>query len=362
MSNGPTFIAHDDTPPGGKYYVKVPGHLAPIQQFDLPTGVTGAARLAVARQQLTDRLGGSAGDVSVIPIGGGQWTTAIVCDTQQLSSWTSTDAARARRCLGVVPDMLTLPCAEKTLVLAQHNGTIIARGGAHDGFTAPLAFAVPLLQRLISDNALTSWHPIGDVPAEVLAAVEPLARSKQALVPPKPPVDMRLGAVKPGGSAAWVWMAAAVLGFVAFGLWAGSIWIETRALREDAAQIRAATIQLLRDGPIPSAPILDIRQQVEQALSQQANGRPDTQGTAVELLSRASVALFGTGTQINAITYDGATQGLQIDVAADTFADVDELRASFETNLLTANASDMRNVSGGGVSARLDVRFAEATP
>ncbi|WP_159441651.1 type II secretion system protein GspL [Roseivivax lentus] len=323
----------------------------------------GAARIAIARQQLTDRLGSGAGGLDVIPMGGADWTRAVVCSRKDLQSWCETEAARDARCVAVLPDMLTLPSAEETLVAEVRGDRLLARGGLDDGLAAPISLAAPLMDRLIAGNALTRVHVAGDVSNDLQGLfdrfdLEPAAPPNG---PTRPAIDLRDALAASDSTGLWLWGAAAGFAFVAFGLWAAGIWLETRNLRDNAAQVRAETVAVLREGLIPNAPILDIRQQVAQAMTRQSGESRSSAGSAVDLLSRATIALFGTGLEVRTISYERAANALDIDVSAGTFADVDALVASLDGSGLEAVATGMRNGPDGGVVAQLRMTFQEVT-
>ena len=357
-ANAISVVRPGEIPPArGGYVIVVPGQSAPIQKFDLPVGVKGSARRAIARRQLADRVGPAANAVELIPIGGASWDIAIVCDRALLHGWCDAEAAKSRRCQAVLPDMLALPAAENFLVLQSDNKNLVARAGLYDGFSAPLNLAPVMLRKLIDENDLINLNHVDALPDDIRAVV---AESGLPFAPlpgtgVQPLVDLRDALHARTAPGQLLWGGAAALALLAFGLWAGSVLIEIRMLNRDVAATRAATTELLREGLIPSGPILDVRQQVNQVIkAQTATGQGENAST-VALLSRATVALFGTGVDVGAITLDNAKNGLTIDIVAADFAAVESLLQTFRNAGLGAQAGDLRNRTDGGVTARLMV-------
>lgn len=367
MSRAQSIVPVNGTAPArGKYVVAVPGHLAPLQRFDLPRGVSGPARVAVARQQLADRMGATATKMALIPMGDATWEYAVVCDRTDLQAWCETATASNPRCAAVLPDMLTLPSAKDTLVLQVDRNVLRVRSGLSEGFAAPMDMAIPLLQRLIAETNPSLIHAMGDMPPQLneFLGKHDLTPTSGPLPPSRPAIDLRIALQKTQKPGLWAGLVAAGLGLLAFGLWVASLWVETRTLQQDAADVRAATMEVLREGLIPSGPILDIRQQVTQALASGMDAGQADSSSPVEILSRASVALFGTGLDIGAITLDRATGALDIEVTAETFAELDQVVARLnDTDLsdsgLSASATEPRSTAGGGVQARLRLTFAQ---
>ena len=354
--DSPAVISVDGAPPPrGPFVCAVPGTAAPVVVFDLPRGVAGRARLRIAAEQLADRLGGAAEDMDVIPLGGPDWRRAIVCAAADRAGWIAAAAARHRRCRAVLPEHMTLPAAGGVLVLRARDGLVHARMGTQDGFTAPAALAPALLGRLVAEHAPLAADLGPGLPDDVREAAGDLPP------PPEPPrafesgeldADLRRAGRDSGRGTLLLWAASAALTVLAFALWAAGVAAETRALREAAARTRTEAVALLRQGLIPDGPIVDIRQQATRTLE---GARGADGATPADLLSRATVGLFGTGAEVGAIAFD-VREGLTIDVAASDFAAIARLTRALEEAGAPAEAEGLRARGADGVAARLRVR------
>ena len=143
-------------PDGGlrRFVALAPGEAAPLLPFDLPAGVTGPARMRIARRQLVDRLGQVGARLELHPLGTGAWTRAVVVSPEIAAAWRADPLVRDRRCAGLAPDYLALPTADGLVALDADKGRWRVRLGLGDGFSAPAAVAAPMLRGALGGVAL----------------------------------------------------------------------------------------------------------------------------------------------------------------------------------------------------------------
>ena len=359
------FVPVDAAMPRGRFVLMVPGQMVPIHTLRLPQGVTGQARQRIAKQDLSDRTGEPAESFEVIFLDTEDpaSTRVLACDRAALADWCACDLARARNCAAVLPDYLALPGAAGHVSVRQDGETLRVRIGTKDGFTAPAGLSDALLRRGLDGQEMTSFSVEGDVAPQILKVLRD-AGLKQAepLIIAARKSDLAVDLRRASGSRAEIstgtarlWTGAAVLGLVAFALWAASLWYETRMLNSQTAQVNGEITALLRERLIPNGPILDIRQQVTRALEGAAptDGMQNDQG-ALALLSDTSLALFGQGVTVRSVTL-ASEQDLSVDIAAADFSQIDALIEAMKNQGLTASAGNLRAQTGGGVLALISV-------
>ncbi len=356
-------VTLDAPPPEDRFVLVVPGQQAPLYSFDLPNGVTGPARVRIATQQLADRIGSGPDAIDLVPFGRDElWTRAIVFDGASRGEWAAQAAARSGRCRAILPDYLALPAADGHVSLRRSGDAVLARIGLLDGFSAPVALAAPLLDRALRTAQANTVSLDGDLPTDVAAVV-----ARAGLVTgPAPDAafsngevssDLRQGGGSTEGARTTLklWLIGVALALLSFGLWAGSVAIETGVIRADTAALRDETTRILRGGLVPAGPILDIRQQVTRALEDAgAAGAEPRPTTPMALLSDATVALFGKAITVETVAFS-AEDGLNIRIVASSFAEIDALVAEMRESGLGATAQNLRALDSGGVTARIDV-------
>lgn len=350
-----------DVPSGRKPYVLVvPGQAVPVVNFDLPAGISGAARRRIARQQLADRLGTGTEDLFLAPCDSANalWTRALVCDASLRSDWLADPLAKDKGCRAVLPAYLALPAAEDLLSVEAEEDTVHVRLGLDDGFSAPAALAADLIARALAGRDLKYARVSDDVPESVkrLVTATGLATATQDVgarfAAGELAADLRASDKANPGAAVGLMLTAMLLAVLAFALWSASLVVETRALQEQTAGVRASTNAMLRAGPIPDGPILDIRQQVTRALAERSGSSGPDQGAPLTLFSRATVALFGSGAHVSAVDYAPET-GLAIDVSTTDFAAIDALVAELRAAGMDVSTTGLRSRDQGGAAARL---------
>ncbi len=369
-----------DSPTRGRHVALVPGAEVPLLTLDLPAGLRGSAREDVARRQLRDRIGAGDGTVELRPFhapgDSDGWNRALVADAAQLRAWR--DRA-GKACQAVLPDYLALPAAKDLWVLRQENGSVQARLGPEDGFTAD-----PELARLMLEQALDTVAAApkalllldGADWAETLAAArdiavirDPAAAGGLGLATPVVLGHGELGfdlRADPRAARAtlrrrvlpWRWPLMA--GLVAAGLWGGAQFVATQRLEAEARDVQAETLAVIRESFVPTGPVLDIRTQVSRALADRQAAARDWQEriSALMLFARAA-RVIGAGQAVSeSYRYDDT--GLQAVLRLSDFAAAEALVAELRAAGLTVAVDDLR-VSDGTSGVRAELRL-EAAP
>lgn len=344
-------------PPRGDHVLTVPGAEAPIMPVDIPDGVRGASRLRVARQQIADRLGLAATSIAVMPFGQRKaWSRVIVVDASRLEGWVT---GAGKGCRAIRPDYLCLPEAARVLFLAISGDYILARIGTEDGFAAPLGSASLLLRRALEGAGLEQAAIGPHVPQRITAIVESAGLSTEAAAvdvstAPAKGVDLRDAlAAEADSSGMGVWYAAAAVAVLAFTLWATGVIVETRAIERELAEVRARTEAVLREGLLPSEPLLDVRAQVDRAFAQVPEQEARDDLARLDLLSRVSVLVFGRGLEVEQISLDAS--GLGLSISAADFSAAEALESELRSEGLTVETDVMRARGDGRIEARLRV-------
>ena len=294
----------------GRFVALAPGAAAPLYRLDLPQRVSGAARLRVARRQLTDLLGPAADETDIYPVRrrDGSWDRVVTVERKILDEWTDDQVARDRRCVALVPDYLALPAAQGIAVVECRDGTLRARIGLDDGFTAPLSVAAPILRSALVAEGVGVVLLFGDVPDGVIRDLSAAGVSTYGEVGDLPPsvarpeplrADYLVNLRDKRGSAAdritrslRAAMLPLAIGLAALAVWSVGVTMETRATEDRIAEVRGGTIETLRRGLIPEGPILDVRAQVSSSLAAATSDSVEERGklSAMDVLYRVAVA------------------------------------------------------------------------
>ncbi|MDJ0820530.1 MAG: type II secretion system protein GspL [Paracoccaceae bacterium] len=369
-----------DSPARGRHVALVPGADVPLLTLDLPDGLRGSAREDVARRQLRDRIGAGDGTVELRPFhapgDSDGWNRALVADAAQLHTWRG---LTGKGCQAVLPDYLALPAAEGLWVLRQENGSVQARLGLEDGFSAD-----PDLAWLMLEEALESATP----KPQALLLLEgadwaaPLATSRDIAVIHDPAAAGELGLATPvvlghgelsfdlradprAARASlrrrvlpWRWPLMA--GLLAAGLWGGAQFVTMQRLEAEARSVQAETLAVVRESFVPTGPVLDIRTQVSRALADRQAAARDWQGrvSALTLLAQAAQVINAGGAVSETYRYDET--GLQAVLRLNDFAAAETLVADLRAAGLSVAVDDLR-VSDGTSGVRAELRL-EATP
>ena len=345
----------------GDFVALVPGALAPVFSLDLPPRVSGPARLAIARRQLVDRLGSTAETLELHPLGTGRapWTRLVAVAPDTAREWRADPLLSDRRCRALVPDYLALPGAEGHAVISASDGIVRVRLGLSDGFTAPAELAATLLAPALAEAAISHVVTSGDLPGDLSALLGTYATAEAtALAPALPDIDLRRGPEAEASGLArnlLAWTLPLGLAAAAAIVAAVQITAQTAELRRETAAIRAETTELLRQGLIPSAPILDIEAQVSRRMAE-LSVAPDGPGP-LDVLHAAAVSLDASDARVQSVTFDGG--GMTLVVRAPDFAAVEAATAGLREAGLPASANRARATSDGTVEADLDIAMLE---
>jgi general secretion pathway protein L len=362
------------TPPAGRLVALVPGEAAPLFAVTLPPGLRGAARLAVARRQVLDRLGtGAAGlDLRPAPLGTPDqgWGTVLAASPADLARWRAALGPVRGRVLALIPDYLALPQAPGLWVLALvGDGRVLARLGPADGFAAEADLAALMLARHRARGpdpraVLVQGGPLPEPVLQALAGL-PLADDPARLPPGLPaPQALALGELSldlcsdPATRAADLaarlraLVLPAVLALVGVAGLAGAVMVETAALRARVVATEAATLDAVRRDVLPQGPIVDIRLQVARAVDarRDAAGGPPRPG-GLDLVHRAALGLTAAGVVPQSLALTPAGEGA-VDLVLPDFAALDRTVAALSDQGLGVVVARSGSVAGG-VSAAL---------
>ncbi len=342
------------------------GDLVSIQQIDIPPTIRGAERLKAAEIQLSERVAAAPANLMFLPLPASRsdraWAHVIVVDRSTL------DGLRDNcplGCLALLPDFLALPFADGCAVLEAggSDALIRLRIGADFGCTTEAPILAEVLQTLAEADAIdTLWIGPG-VPPEFAQRIRSLGLAPVSSSDLSEPDDALVRAQDMGVrfassvddlgpwlrrhripiSALYATLALASAGLL---VRAGDVSAEAEAQRAQATAIARATF-------LPNGPILDLRQQVDQALAAAksagaGHGRADfTSG-----LARMSKRLASETDAVSRIAW-GTRDGYVIDLTTDSFADLQAL----ETDLTAAGFEVMvaasRVLDEGRVGATL---------
>lgn len=349
-----------------RFVALAPGIDAPLVHLDLPDGVTGLARLGIARRQLVDRFGQGMAELELHPLvlGKGPWTRAIIVAPEVAARWRADPLVRDRRCRGLVPDYLALPATEDCVVVAAEAGLVRVRVGREDGFSVLAASAASLLSAALPNKTPKAAILTDEVPAEVRAVLldagvpvnaepanMPISRVATAKVES---IDLRRNPGRVADQIArqlLVWSVPVLLGLAAVGVASFDRMRDIRVLNAETASVRAATVDLLRQNLIPSAPILDIRAQVAQRLD--GLGAGDPAPDALVALHDAAEVIAPANVDLRSVTM--TPTDLLLTFRAADFGEVNSLVDALRAAGLRAVADRARTIGEGQVEADIDI-------
>lgn len=366
--------------PAAGAVVTVPGVDIPLLSFDLPNGVKGAAREAVARRQLRDRIGIAADAAELRPFvqegQGNLWRQALVADLGLVAHWRS---KVPRDCRAVLPDYLTLPAAKSLCCLSfdPAAGQVLARIGTDDGFAAEDLLAEVMLRRALQHAAerpkaiLVVAGPPPDwldgLGAEFALAVVRDEAGLAALGGAQPlrfahgelALDLRSDPQAARSSLrrnvlTWRWPL--VCGLLAAMLWAAAQVTAYRAISAEVQRETKAMLERVREDFVPNGPILDVRAQVVRAIDARRDAVRDWQGrvSPLTILGQVARVLDNQGALAEEIVYS-EDEGLSLVLRVANFAAAEDLIASLSSSGLTVDLIDQR-VDGAAQGVRVEVQ------
>ncbi|MFZ5964845.1 type II secretion system protein GspL [Thalassococcus sp. BH17M4-6] len=367
--------------PAGRHVALVPGAEVPLLALDLPERLRGPAREDVARRQLRDRIGMDAARIEMRPFpppgGGDGWRRALVADAEALAGWR---AQAGPGCRAVLPDYLGLPAAADLWSINVTSGSVQARLGLEDGFSAD-----PDLARLMLDRALEEGDPpapkavllkgedagIGalfaarDIPVvSEAAALDPLGITAPQVLghgemsfdlrtDPRAARDRLRARVLP-----WRWPL--LIGLLAAGLWGAAQVVGTRALEREIRAERAATLALVRENFVPTGPVLDVRTQVARALAARQDAARDWRGRVSPLTLLGQIARVVDDSGAVSEDYGFDRDVWTVVLRLGDFAAAEALVSALREAGLQVEVADLRVSDGdSGVRAELQVRAGE---
>ena len=398
-----TAVLHhiDHTPlPAVPFVALVPGADAVIVTLDLPPGLRGAARDAVAQRQVADRLGRDPATLDLRPArfsGHKSWQALLVADRAKVADWRARVAPAGRLCRAILPDWMAVPACDGVWTVVTGagptgSGMVQVRMGVSEGFSAEpdlAALALTLaLGRDRGQNAGPAPSPVsgpaqgpqsGGLPQLVLRLGPPDAAVDTALAGlpvVSDPADLPTGlgpalvlghdemvldlatdpraavlALRARLAALRVPLALAALALV---FWFAGTVIETNRARAEDAALRAAITAEVRRDFLPTGPIVDIPTQVARELDRRrrlADQSPDTPAP-LRLLYRASVILAASEAKVLAVSHREGGE-LTLDLTAADFATLDRIAGELRAQGLTVRTGQSSAEAPGRVNGTL---------
>ena len=367
--------------PTAGHIALVPGGDVPLLALQLPPGLQGAAREQVAWRQLQDQLGLTPDRAEMHPFVGSQkgasWTRALVADAAPMQRW------RDRLdpgCRALLPDYLALPAAKDIWVLALRRGTVQARLGLQDGFSAEPDLAHVMLAQILADAEAPKPKAVllleGDLP-ELAALLEEndidLLRKPEALASlglPAPVVlghgelaaDLRIDARamrRQLRRQLLPWAAALLAAALMLGLWATSEGLKIAQMQRERAAYQSNIDGLMREHFVPTGPLLDVRLQVSRALAaRQATLAADTGQLSLLPLIGQVVDVIAPSQAVPEQVIYSQTEGLLLTLKLTDFAALDQVSAALEQAGIAVDRRSARVVeeAAGGVRTELQLQ------
>ena len=367
--------------PAGRHVVLVPGAEVPLLALDLPERLRGPAREDVARRQLRDRIGLDAARIEMRPFsppgGGDSWRRALVADAEALAGWR---AQAGPGCRAVLPDYLGLPAAAELWSIEVTSGSVLARLGLEDGFSADPDLARLMLERALEDAeppapravllngedaGIAALFAARDIPVVTeAAALDPLGiAAPQVLGHGEMGVDLRTdprAARDRLRARVLPWRWPLLIGLLAAALWGAAQGLGTRALEQEIRAERTATLALVRESFVPTGPVLDVRTQVARALAARQDAARDWRGrvSPLTLLGRIARVVDGSGAVSEDYGFDRDLWTVVLRLG--DFAAAEALVRDLRDAGLQVEVADLRVSDGdSGVRAELQVRAGE---
>lgn len=347
-------VGSDDPIPDTAFVGLVNGADAPLLALDLPAGLRGKARFDVALRQIQDQLGRASRGVEFVPYlvqdAKSIWSHAIVKPT--LSAFESLVGNPS--CEAILPDFLALPAGRDIWTIEVGKTQTKVRIGLTDGFTAEHDLAAALLtmtpnsvaplailrlggknneiDKVLRGSSVPICKTIDEVKAQGLPAPTVFQHGELAM-------DLRQTAsvfaeTVTQGLRGIMWPALAAV--LALGVWSTSMWITLERAKTQTREVRQETHEIVRSTFVPNGPILDIRSQVSQAISQVREERQESDTDApLGILRRTGVALENLNGTIETASFSAA-EGLILRLALDDFAALDRAMTALTENGLSA--------------------------
>lgn len=368
----------DARPPEEPFIALVPGADVPLVTLDLPSGLKGAGREAVARRRICDMLGLSPDGVTLRPAPlagqGALWQAMLLVPADLQGQWDR--ALAGTRAQAMLPDYLALPAAEGmwTIRTGDAADLVQMRLGLQDGASAEPALAARMLAQMLADLRRTRAE---DLPV-ILRLGPPLAAIDDVLAAPadlsvvhdaadlprriaQPQVlghgELALDLMKPVADAHSAMVArlraaiAPALLVVAGGIgWAGYEWHMGQRAAQDARAQQAANLAAVRADFIPDGPLLDIRAQVSRVLAERRAGAESADAAPVAgplaRLFRAAEVLATSQAQLEQLRLDPEGR-LELQLSAPDLSALERLDADLRAADLTVRAAPARRNPDG---------------
>ncbi len=375
----PFWAFHADArPPAEPFIALVPGADVPLVTLDLPSGLKGAAREAVARRRICDMLGLSPDGVTLRPAPlagqGALWQAMLLVPADLQDQWSRALAGTPAQAM--LPDYLTLPAAEGMWTIRTGGAAdpVQMRLGLQDGASAEPALAARMLAQMLAhlDRARAEDMPVilrlGPPLAAIddaLAATPDLTIVQDAEDLPRriaqPQVlghgELALDLMQPVADAHSTMVArlrAAILAaalIVVGGIgWAGYEWHMGQQAVQDAQAQRTVNVADVRADLISDGPLLDIRAQVSRVLAERRAGAEPGDAAPVagplERLFRAAEVLATSQAQLERLRLDPEGR-LELQLSAPDLSALERLDADLRAADLTVRAAPARRNPDG---------------
>jgi type II secretion system protein L len=350
-------------PERGAAVIAVPGEHVSALSCQIPPNLRGKNAQNVALQAVQDAVASPLSETGLIVLPGtGPARTVLACAQAKLAEWAALRARHNQRAARVLPDYLCLPWQEGTLSLsAPDAGRLIVRTGALSGFSGAPGLVIQMLGLLRRQGhdvtALTLAQPearaLPELSAELSAWGVPAHTATQAANPPQ-------GSLLPGAGQALglsprmqAWGVTAGAGLIAALLWAANTQSELTALNRQTVQLRQANLDFARQELGLSGPVVDLRLQVERALTALKTAAQDSsaQMGLPEFLRLAGPVLAAQGVTVTQLRY--GAQVLSLSVETPDFAQLERLRIALQSAGVSAQILRSVGSGAGGVQAEL---------
>ncbi len=373
-------VGIDGEIPSEPFVALVPGSAVPLLRVDLPKALRGPARERVARRQINDRAGQQTNATDIRPFsttdGNAEWTRVLVADSAQVENWRQQFSAASKNCVALLPDYLALSAADDVWTIKSVSGQTSARLGPADGFSAETDMASVLLGKALDINAPKAVLFVGpavkDIAAEFKKRKIPTFNSAEKLTQqdfqaPRAFSFKELAAdlmQNPELAAEQLravlraWRTPVVLSLLALVFWSAAAIFTSGDTAKQERDFRDQALAIVRDVFVPSGPILDIRSQVNVALTARKDRVTKAQNNVkpLALFKSTAVILFVQQATITSVSYS-ADSDLTVEFLVRDFSAADQLVAALRAGGLTVRLAESQAgaIDGGtdGVSGLL---------